>query len=908
MKKCPRCSAEFSGDQQNCRACGWSAADESAETAISGESPDQTPTRVKHTKASPNIHTTSGAGRFSVGEVLDGRFQILGLLGAGGMGEVYKAEDLELKQTVAVKFLPEELSSDNDLLERFRGEVRNARQVSHPNVCRVFDIRETNGLYYISMEFIEGDDLSMLLSRIGRLPSDKAVEISREIAMGLNAIHKAGILHRDLKPANIIIDSKGRARITDFGIAGLESEVQGEESRVGTPAYMSPEQISGEEVTVRSDIYSLGLLLYEIFTGKQAFIADNVPALLEMQKNGTPTRASEIVTGIDPLVEDLILKCLEKDPAKRPSSALQVAMTLPGGNPLQVALEAGETPTPDMVAAAPDKGTLRPLIGLALTLGVIGLFTLTSYFTSMHSISGATPFDRTPEALAEEARSSIRNLGYTEQAADSVYFFEQDLSFLSFADQQDKPREWFDRLGKGQPFGYSYHYRQSPGRMVPSGLQKRISAENPPMTTPGMVSIRLDVTGRLVSFKAVPPAQLPSGGSSGSTDWNAVFSEAGLELKDFETIEPEVVPSFHSDEIRRWKGTLPDFPDVPVRINGASLGGKVVEFDVVPVWKEPAGATDTPQGLSGELIFVYILMWTLLIASLFVARHNIKHGRGDLSGAVKLGAFCFALHFAATLLYSDYIPAAFNFSAPITSVSVFSIESGLTMSLYYLAMEPYVRRSWPEGLISWNRLLTGELRNPMIGRDLLIGMSLGAVYLVLKSFVVFAVIRWSPDTIELPFDENFFHVLLGPSQMVSGMLVMINWALLNSFVWLFIMIFFLIIFKKRKLAVIATLVLVTAQDSLGVVGGEPYHEFFLDLAFSALVIFLLQKYGILAATGYFLVYFLVFYFPVTLDPSRFYFSYTIGIIALISAIAIYSFYIASGKQVVEALMSEPEGG
>ena len=168
------------------------------------------------------------------------------------MGEVYKAEDIKLDQTVALKFLPDKLEKNEDALRRFIGEVKTARQVSHANVCKVFDIGDIDGKHYLSMEFIDGDDLSQLFSRIGRLPSDKAAEISRQICFGLHAIHEAGILHRDLKPANIIIDSNGKASITDFGIAGFEEDVQGAESRVGTPAYMSPEQITGKEVTTRA--------------------------------------------------------------------------------------------------------------------------------------------------------------------------------------------------------------------------------------------------------------------------------------------------------------------------------------------------------------------------------------------------------------------------------------------------------------------------------------------------------------------------------------------------------------------------------------------------------------------------------------------------------------------------------
>jgi len=260
----------------------------SAETAVLPPDPHaDTPTKLETDPKKPNTPTTTtgGAGRFVAGTVLAGRYRIVGLIGKGGMGEVYKAEDLELEQTVALKFLPEELVGNEELLRRFRGEVRNARQVSHPNVCRVFDIGETEGLYYLTMEYIDGDDLSMLLKRIGRFPSDRAVEVSRQICMGLAAIHKSGILHRDLKPANIIIDSKGEARITDFGIAGLESEIEGIEARVGTPAYMSPEQADGKELTKQSDIYSLGLLLYEIFTGKQAFEAIRIMRIVRIVPN-----------------------------------------------------------------------------------------------------------------------------------------------------------------------------------------------------------------------------------------------------------------------------------------------------------------------------------------------------------------------------------------------------------------------------------------------------------------------------------------------------------------------------------------------------------------------------------------------------------------------------------------------
>jgi serine/threonine-protein kinase len=165
------------------------------------------------------------------------------------MGEVYRATDLTLGQVVALKFLPEATARDERLLARFYNEVRIARQVAHPNVCRVYDIGQVDGLHYISMEYVDGEDLGSLLRRIGRLPVDKALETARKLCAGLAAAHEKGVLHRDLKPANIMIDGRGQVLIMDFGLAGFSGQVQGD-IRSGTPAYMSPEQLAGTEVTV----------------------------------------------------------------------------------------------------------------------------------------------------------------------------------------------------------------------------------------------------------------------------------------------------------------------------------------------------------------------------------------------------------------------------------------------------------------------------------------------------------------------------------------------------------------------------------------------------------------------------------------------------------------------------------
>jgi serine/threonine-protein kinase len=221
-----------------------------------------------------------------------GRFRIVAPLGRGGMGEVYRADDLKLGQTVALKFLPDQLAHDPARLAQFHNEVRVARTISHRNVCRTYDIGDADGRPFLTMEYVDGEDLSSLLRRIGRFPQDKAVEVARQICAGLAAAHERGVLHRDLKPANVMIDGDGHVRITDFGLAALTGSV--DNVRAGTPAYMAPEQLAGREVTPRSDIYALGLVLYELFTGKRVFEAKTLNELLALHGSSSVLTPSSV--------------------------------------------------------------------------------------------------------------------------------------------------------------------------------------------------------------------------------------------------------------------------------------------------------------------------------------------------------------------------------------------------------------------------------------------------------------------------------------------------------------------------------------------------------------------------------------------------------------------------------------
>ena len=292
------------------------------------------------------------------GTLIAGRYRILDFIGRGGAGEVYRAEDMKLDQAVALKFLPRELDRDDVALSRFLNEVRVARQLSHPNACRVFDVGEADGRHFLSMEYVQGEDLASLLRRKGRLPPDQALAISRQICAGLAAAHERGILHRDLKPSNILIDERGVARIADFGLAEVAQVVRGSKALEGTPFYMSPEQLAGGEVTLGSDLYALGLIMYEIFAGRPAYEGRSLDDLRRARQ--TPPRSlTGIAPGIDQFVDRMILRCLDTEPARRPSGARAVAAVLPGSDPLAAATAAAQQRADRIAAFRAELNDLR---------------------------------------------------------------------------------------------------------------------------------------------------------------------------------------------------------------------------------------------------------------------------------------------------------------------------------------------------------------------------------------------------------------------------------------------------------------------------------------------------------------------------------------------------------------------
>ncbi|MCB9513977.1 MAG: protein kinase [Candidatus Latescibacteria bacterium] len=735
MPTCPRCSAPHDADARFCPACGaplsdlpTSASGADAETLVASSSPP-----------SLSFGSSQPAAAFAPGEMLAGRYRIVGLLGRGGMGEVYRADDLTLGIPVALKFLPAAAAADPGLVERFRAEVRSARQVSHPNVCRVYDIGEAEGRHFISMEYVDGEDLATLLRRIGRLPAPKAVEIARQVASGLAASHARGILHRDLKPANVMLDGQGQARITDFGLAVSGSA--GETDLAGTPAYLAPERLAGEPATEQSDLYALGLLLYELFTGQRPFMAKSLADWRRAHSEQTPSAPSTHSGEIDPAVERLVMQCLEKDPARRPRSAAQVLMALPGGDPLAAALAAGETPSPSLVAAAGGEGGLSPGRAWLALGGFVAMLVAMILLTPAATDLGLAPMRSSPAALTERAEQIASDFGYPGPVADSAAWLERSYGMLRWLADNRASTEWRAQLDSlGAPVDLNYRRRNWPLNTInPDGL---VTHYDPPVVS-GDLRMRLDSRGRLTAFTVQPP-RWPKDSTVTGVPAAAVFAATGLDSTRFRPVDVTWLPTVPYDERRQWEGTRAELPDLTLQLCAASRGGRVAEAVVLGPWETPAAQNPLNQSARRRLsVPIRLVIQSLVyIAVLIFAWRNVRLGRGDRRGAIRVASIGMVVSLLLWLTSGHIVWMGASFmDAQLFPAIAVGLTKGSFLWLTYMALEPFLRRRMPDLLIGWARALEGRVRDPRVGRDVLLGLVAGALT-ALIAYVVNGLPTW----------------------------------------------------------------------------------------------------------------------------------------------------------------------
>src|SRR5271165_2139539 len=839
-----------------------------------------------------------GGGRFAAGQILAERYRIVALAGKGGMGEVYRAEDLRLGQLVAIKFLPQELSQDVSALARFHSEVRIARQISHPNVCRVFDIGDVDGVPFLSMEYVDGEDLASVVRRIGRLSPDKAIEVARQICAGVAAAHERGVIHRDLKPANVMLDGAGKIRIMDFGLAGIATAIHGAEIRAGTPAYMAPEQLEGREVTIKSDIYSLGLILYEILSGKRAFEASSLAELIKLREQSTLSNLSTLVKDLDPLVERVIQRCLAKDPAQRPISALQVAAALPGGDPLAAALAAGETPSPEMVAAAGATEGMNPRLGMALVATVVLGLLAYMFVADRFKMQNIAPLEKPPEVLLARAQEIIQQLGYSDVASDSAYGFSEQYDYLNYIQDHDKTPTRWQRLASDRPAPLLFWYRQSPRdmqalRFFNSDGAGLVTQSDPFPEVTGMITVMLDTRGRLIFFKRVPPQlDAPEKSPLAPADWSALFAAAGMQQSSYSSAAPEWTPLLFADARAAWTRELADPPNVTERIEAAAYRGKPVYFDVLYPWDKPN--RDQAFQQTAHQRYAAIILVTLfagiIVASIVVVRRNRRLKRGDEAGSWRLGTFVLICLLLMWLLRAHHLASINEFNLVLMALAWAFLASSLARILYF-ALEPFVRRHDPHALIAWSRLLGGKIRDPLVGRDVLVGVTYGVLLSLFES----------SDNIILPLFGKLApmpnyasgETLLGV-RPVLGSIFYYTWVFVLYSLLIFFLIFLARLVVRKDWAVALVIVFLGAITNTGA------EYFYLNFAFAALIwlsiYVVLRRFGLLALVVGLVVQNMLVAFPMTSHLGRWYASGAIAGMAVIVALAVFALYNALAGQ------------
>ena len=852
---------------------------------------DSSETRVSSAPSHP-----IDPGGFAPGTILADRYRIVSLAGRGGMGEVYRADDLKLGQPVALKFLPATLERDTAARDRLLAEVRNARTVSHPNVCRVYDVGEVASRVFLTMEYIDGEDLASLLRRIGRLPATKALEIARQLCAGLSAAHDKGVLHRDLKPANVMIDGRGQARITDFGLAVQASASATPTDVAGTLAYLAPERFRGAPATVQSDLYGLGLILYETYTGKAAFKAGSVREWERAHSDSTPTSPAALATEVEPAVERAIMRCLEKDPAKRPTSAGQVAAALPGGDPLAAALAAGETPSPELVAASGEEGTLprwKAWTWLAACLAALAVvFAIASKIT----LANLMPL-QDPTVLKAKAQSVLRDLGYRDTPADSLWTIGLSQIYTPSSASAPAGGPQLDSSILSGPIVFTYRQSSRSMLTVDSTLD---ACTMPPQEARDDACLALDARdGRLIFLRVGGWLARPlhDGQPAPVVNWKPLLAAAGLDEAQFTRLESASSPSpYQFDTQAAWQGQS---GRRLYRADAAASWGRPVYFRLMAVGSDSATPSTALAGSAGPLlarvgrIVVPLLMLALIATLAVLARRNARLGRGDRKGAMRIAMLMLLGTAVGVNLGRRWGSDPGYLWRALVQGQGQPLFLGLAGWLYYMGLEPFVRRRWPHLLVTSTRLLDGRWRDPLVGRSVLIGVAAGIAF--------FGVQALASLLSQLPGLGPFLP-FCNPSSL-SGLDMFVAWTA----VWIPLMTFYCLvlagllltaraIFRRDGLAWTAvalfTLFMLTSSGYTEL-GALAVPE---AAVACGIVLASVRTGGLLALLVQLIVWVILSSASLTFDAGRWYVWRSWFVVALVVGLAIWGFRNVLGKQ------------
>jgi serine/threonine-protein kinase len=816
------------------------------------------------------------------------------------MGVVYRAEDLTLGQTVALKFLNPSMATNPTWLARFRNEVRLAREVTHPCVCRMYDIGEADGKHFLTMEYVDGEDLDSLITRIGRLPHDKAVFIGRQTCIGLAAAHGVGILHRDLKPANVMLDGRGQVRITDFGLAALPEQIKAGEIRAGTPAYMAPEQMAGREVTVQSDIYTLGLVLYEVFAGRAAFEASTAQEYRELHEKARPAPLSDFVPDLPSGVEQIVARCLEKSAQDRPKSALEVAAALPGGNLLAAALAANLTPTPEMVAAATPRSARIAAPG---TLFIVALALLAALVV----VRGLLPASwlrvgtKPPAVLAEQARELVKSAGYSIETGEHAYGLCKvgDAAFLAHGYRLPAN---IAHLPVHPAAELVFWYRQSPEKLVPSQVRNvmlgaaRVTPSDPAPGGPGMVSVALDVSGRLLLFAAIPELASSREEQMGSIErekWDEFLQRASVNSAERIPSEPGIKSLYQTNHHLAWRAPHPAGEEHAVQVEAMAWAGRPVFFAVGQSEEDCAGPQHLKSKDTREIVTTTSLRIVFLLLTVMAipwAWLNYRAGRSDRQGAMRLAILVVVIQVVAWLLRSKHVS---DFNTELLNICLAGLQAvgvAALLGVFYIALEPLARRYWPDMLITWSRLLSLRWRDPTVGQHLIVGVCIGCFWALVAASERGLVSGLGWDVRHSLLTEMIANNLLGGRVALAGYLSALTYAMFRGLLFVLLLAVLRALVRRPLLAaVIAGAIIVPMVAPRGAHAYTSWVVF--SLAGVALGVWVMIRYGLVTLTVALFVTLVLNTSPITFDLHVWYADQSL-LVVIVAALAAYGFITA----------------
>jgi serine/threonine-protein kinase len=657
---------------------------------------------------------------------------------------------------------------------------------------------------------------------------------------------------------------------------------------------MSPEQLAGREVDARSDIFAIGLVLYEIFTGRRAFDVTSIGELMRRHEASLVTKPTQLVPDLDPVIERTILHCLEYDPANRPASALAVAAALPGGDPLAAALAAGETPSPAMVAAAGETAAMPRSKALLATAAMLGLIAATALASARAGVLTYVPDPKPPAVLIDRAQAVVAATGWSGMVMSTASGFDANGDYLEYLHQEDMgpSRRTAHAL---RPGGYRFFYRTSPQPLLPLDVSGNVTASDPPRVLTGSTLVWLDPRGRLLSFSATPP-QTDAKTAPADVSWDELFRAAELDPSRLTVTTPTWTPTVYADTRTAWVGEWPDRPGTPLRVEAAAYRGRPVYFEVLGPWSRAHRDGEMGKRADNHFLGLFFAAASLavLLAAILVARMNLRAGRGDFAAALRIACVIGCADLLAWLLTSTHASEPMTEMRRLFTAIGQALLSAGAVWLLYIAVEPWVRRFWPDTLKGWSRLLSGHVSDPRVGRDVMIGLAFGlGLQLLVRLSIPLHDLLGVPGP---PPQLGRVALLAGPIYAFGGLASVVSDATFNAFVIVFLIVGLKVGLRRKPLVVAGTVLFYIALTVPATMseGGVPWIGAGLGVLAMIALVTVPVRYGLLATTAAFLANFITGGVPWSLSFGRWQAQPSELALALLMFLVIWAGWTASG--------------